>query len=60
MRRFRKMALFCIVDIPILFPPKSMFYFGSSSLAFTSDNIDSWGEGFTLFKRNEIVNELIV
>ena len=26
-------------------PPKSMLYFGPSSLSFTSDNIDSGGEG---------------
>ena len=26
-------------------PPKSMLYFGPSTLSFTSDNIDSGGEG---------------
>ena len=42
---FRKMAPFCIVDILIPFPPKSMLNFGPSSLFFTSDNIDLGGEG---------------
>ena len=50
---FRKMAPFCIVDIylspspvyPNPFPPKSMLNFGASSPCFTSDNIDSGGEG---------------
>ena len=42
------------------FPPKSMLQFGPSSPSFTSDNIDSVGEGFTAFKRNEIINELNV
>ena len=30
---------------PNPFPPKSVLYFGPSSLSFTSDNIDSGGEG---------------
>ena len=52
LRNFRKMAPFCIVDIPIPFPclpqpllPESMLYFGPSSLSFISDNIDLGGEG---------------
>ena len=43
---------------PNPFPPKSMLYFGPSSLSFASDNIDSGVRGFTVFKRNEIINEL--
>ena len=45
LRHFRKMAPFCIVDILIPFPQKSMLYFGPSSLSFSSDNIDSGGGG---------------
>ena len=30
---------------PNPFPPKSMLYFGPSSLSFTSENIDSGDEG---------------
>ena len=64
---FRKMAPFCIVDILILFPclpqplhPKINVEFWTSSLFFTSDNIDSGVGGFTAFKRNETINELNV
>ena len=45
LRHFRKMAPFCMVDIPIPFPPTSMLYSGPSSLSFTSDHIDLGSEG---------------
>ena len=34
-----------LLSTPNPFPPKSMLNFGPSSLFFTSDNIDSGGEG---------------
>ena len=52
LRHFRKMAPFCIMAYlspspvyPNPFPPKSMMYFGPSSLSVTLDNIDSGSEG---------------
>ena len=70
---FHKVALFCIVDLLISFPcllqrlpPKLNVEFWTLKSFFTSDNIISGvgggGEvrGFTAFKKNEIINELIV
>ena len=35
-------------------PPKTMLYFGPSSLSFTTSNIDSGVGGFTAIRYNEI------
>ena len=46
LRHFRKMTPFCMVDIPIPFPPKSMLNFGPSSLFFfTQTTLIRWGGG---------------
>ena len=64
------MAPFCIVDLLVSFPclpqplpPKLNVEFWALKSFFTSDNIISGGggvRGFTAFKKNEIINELIV
>ena len=65
MRRFRKMPLFGVVDIPILFPclpnpfpPKSMCILDPQVFLLLQTTLIRGVTGFVLFKRNEIVNEL--
>ena len=72
LRHLRKMASFCIVDIPIPFPclpqplpPKInvVFWTLKSFFYFRQHWFGGWGggvRGFTAFERNEIIKELNV
>ena len=68
LRHFRKMAPFCILDIPIPFPclpqplpPKINVVFLDPQVFLLLQTTLILGlRGFTVFKRNEIINELNV